>query len=75
MLNYSKIAEALGVNNYTDNGKVVFTRRFLLKRGFCCNARPACRNCPYQISEVSASKPNENAILLSQSCDKEHKEF
>jgi len=27
-------------------GKVVFTREFLEKRGFCC--KNGCRHCPYQ---------------------------
>lgn len=28
-----------------ENGKWVFSRWFLLKRGFCCDS--GCRNCPY----------------------------
>jgi hypothetical protein len=27
------------------DGKVVFTREYLLRRGWCCNK--ACVNCPY----------------------------
>lgn len=31
---------------YLDNGMVVFTEKFLLDRGFCCNN--GCRHCPYK---------------------------
>ena len=29
-----------------EDGRMVFTAAFLLKRGFCCNS--GCRNCPYR---------------------------
>lgn len=29
-----------------ENSKYVFTREYLLKRGYCCNY--GCRNCPYK---------------------------
>ena len=33
--------------DYTwEDGRMVFTAAFLLKRGFCCNS--GCRNCPYR---------------------------
>ena len=34
-----------GVDYYMENGFVVFTSHYLLKRGFCC--RSGCRHCPY----------------------------
>jgi hypothetical protein len=34
-----------GVDYYMEEGKVVFTASFHLKRGYCCNSR--CRHCPY----------------------------
>lgn len=34
-----------GVDYYVENGLFVFTREFLLKRGYCCES--GCRNCPY----------------------------
>ena len=34
-----------GIDYYQENGFVVFTANYLLKRGFCC--RSACRHCPY----------------------------
>jgi hypothetical protein len=30
---------------YMDNGKMVLTKEFLLKRGKCCTN--GCRNCPF----------------------------
>ena len=33
------------VDYYVENGLFVFTREFLLKRGYCCES--GCRNCPY----------------------------
>ena len=36
--------------DYTlENGRMVLTKEFLLKRGYCCNSR--CRNCPYASKE------------------------
>jgi hypothetical protein len=34
-----------GVDYYFENGLMVLTARFLLKRGYCC--RNNCRHCPY----------------------------
>ena len=35
-----------GVDFYlTDDGYMVFTAHYLLKRGFCCES--GCRHCPY----------------------------
>ena len=31
---------------YLENGKVVFTEKFHLERGYCCNNN--CRHCPYK---------------------------
>jgi hypothetical protein len=31
---------------YIEDGKYVFTEKFHLKRGFCCNS--ICRHCPYK---------------------------
>jgi hypothetical protein len=31
---------------YVQNGLVVFTAAYHLKRGFCCNS--GCRHCPYR---------------------------
>jgi hypothetical protein len=34
-----------GIDYYFENGLMVLTAHFLLKRGYCC--RNGCRNCPY----------------------------
>jgi hypothetical protein len=34
-----------GVDYYFEDGLMVLTARFLLKRGCCCNN--GCRHCPY----------------------------
>lgn len=35
-----------GVDYYFENGLMVLTAHFLLKRGYCCGN--GCRNCPYE---------------------------
>jgi hypothetical protein len=37
-----------GVDYYFENGFMVFTTQFLLKRGYCC--RNGCRHCPYTLN-------------------------
>ncbi len=34
-----------GVDYYIENGLFVFTARYLLNRGYCCES--GCRHCPY----------------------------
>jgi len=34
-----------GVDYYLENGLYVFTERYLLNRGYCCES--GCRHCPY----------------------------
>lgn len=34
-----------GQDYYLEGGLMVFTERFLLRRGFCCES--GCRHCPY----------------------------
>jgi hypothetical protein len=36
----------LGEDYYMENGFMVFTAAFHLKRGYCCNS--GCRHCPYK---------------------------
>lgn len=33
-------------NYYEEDGKIVFTREYHLKRGYCCDS--GCRHCPYK---------------------------
>ena len=58
---------------YLDNGMVVFTEKFLLDRGFCCNN--GCRHCPYKKlnnehikTNVSTSERRETKPELRQGC-------
>jgi len=34
-----------GMDYYVENGFVVFTAIYLLRRGYCCES--GCRHCPY----------------------------
>lgn len=34
-----------GEDYYEERGLLVFTEKYLLKRGFCCES--GCRHCPY----------------------------
>ncbi len=43
----SKFVE--GVDYYFENGLMVLTAHFLLKRGYCCGN--GCRHCPYEKKE------------------------
>ena len=44
------------IDYYIENGLYVFTERYLLKRGFCCQS--GCRHCPYGFGggKVTANK-------------------
>jgi hypothetical protein len=35
-----------GMDYYLENGLMVFTGAYLLKRGYCCDS--GCRHCPYE---------------------------
>lgn len=39
-----------GADYYFENGLMVLTAHFLLKRGNCCGS--GCRNCPYSNKET-----------------------
>ena len=38
-----------GVDYYMEGDNLVFTRHFLLRRGYCCNS--GCRHCPYKTDD------------------------
>lgn len=38
-----------GIDYYFENGLMVLTAHFLLKRGYCCGN--GCRHCPYSKDE------------------------
>lgn len=43
-----------GVDYYFENGLMVLTAHFLLKRGYCCGN--GCRHCPYPEMEKIKSQ-------------------
>lgn len=46
-----------GIDYTLEEGKVVLSRGYHLKRGYCCNGR--CRNCPYK----DAAQPVERVVI------------
>ena len=42
---------------YTENGNVVFTELFHLKRGYCC--KNSCRHCPYTSKKEKEDQPQK----------------
>lgn len=44
------------------NGRLVFSREYLLARGTCCGSK--CRNCPYGNRSILAPKPTRNQPLV-----------
>ena len=55
-----KINLVEGVDYLLENNKLVFTKEFLLKRGYCCNSK--CRNCPYKVQNKNFE--NNSYILV-----------
>lgn len=45
----SRVQLEEGIDYYFENGLMVFTSHFLLKRGYCCDN--GCRHCPYKSAE------------------------
>lgn len=43
-----------GIDYYFENGLMVLTAQFLLKRGYCC--ANGCRHCPYPKDSVADQK-------------------
>jgi hypothetical protein len=43
-----------GVDYYFENGLMVLTAHFLLKRGYCCGN--VCRHCPYSEKKTIKSQ-------------------
>ncbi|RLD26485.1 MAG: hypothetical protein DRI54_02760 [Bacteroidetes bacterium] len=45
---------------YSDEGYIVFTSKYLLKRGYCCQS--GCKHCPYGYDKKTGliGKPNKN---------------
>ena len=47
------------------DGRYVFTRQFLLKRGYCCGS--GCRHCPYDY--VNVPEPKKSMLLAQRTSD------
>jgi hypothetical protein len=45
-----------GVDYRVENGRWVFTAKFLRERGYCCGS--GCRNCPYRDENESSREIN-----------------
>jgi Family of unknown function (DUF5522) len=43
-----------GLDYYIENGKWIFTSKFLLERKRCCNS--GCRHCPYKKMNIELGK-------------------
>ena len=46
-----------GEDFYFENGLMVFTEKYHLKRGYCCQS--GCRHCPYGFKNKSDKTPDE----------------
>ncbi len=49
-----------GEDFYTEGAAVVFTARYHLRRGYCCEN--GCRHCPYRGGARAATEHEENAV-------------
>jgi hypothetical protein len=47
-----------GVDYYFENGLMVFTREYHLKRGYCCQS--GCRHCPYGFSKSAETAEDDS---------------
>ncbi len=43
-----------GVDYYNEDGFMILTERFLLRRGYCCEN--GCRHCPYRNGKIAESQ-------------------
>ena len=48
------------VDYYFENGLMVLTAEFLLKRGYCCGS--GCRHCPYPKDEQDQSRNSSSSL-------------
>jgi hypothetical protein len=45
-----------GIDFYCEDGWVVYTAEYHLKRGYCCHSD--CRHCPYGYQDETQQKPD-----------------
>lgn len=43
---------------YSEEGYIVFTEKYLLKRGYCC--QNGCKHCPYGFKKTSSKFDSKN---------------
>jgi hypothetical protein len=55
LLHMEKFSFEEGIDYYLEKGKIVYTERYLKKRGTCCGN--ICRHCPF---DPTNSKGNKN---------------
>lgn len=49
------------IDFYYENGLIVLTEEFLLKRGKCCKG--GCRHCPYEFNKKKNDEETDNIQL------------
>jgi len=47
---------------YLENGKVVFTPKYHIDRGYCCGS--GCRHCPYEPKHIIGNIELENKTKI-----------
>ena len=47
---------------YLENGKVVFTPKYHIERGYCCGS--GCRHCPYEPKYIIGNIELENKTKI-----------
>ena len=54
------------VHYYLENGRVVFTQKFHLDRGYCCGSK--CRHCPYDPEHIKGTtkikEPGSDDLII-----------
>ncbi|HEV8515350.1 MAG TPA: DUF5522 domain-containing protein [Cyclobacteriaceae bacterium] len=50
-----------GEDYYFENGLMVFTEKYHLKRGYCCQS--GCRHCPYGFKKKSNDEASDTSKM------------
>ncbi|HBE82688.1 MAG TPA: hypothetical protein DDW24_07895 [Blastocatellia bacterium] len=51
-----------GRDYYFENGLLVMTAEYLLRRGYCCGNR--CRHCPYEAHAMTSTQSKNSSSSL-----------
>ncbi len=49
-----------GEDFYVEGATLVFTARYHLRRGYCCES--GCRHCPYCVEQSDGEQPDANRL-------------